>query len=313
MFTELDFVSVISGIDPLHYTAAELTSVHADIGALHYFRIEYLANPDRRTALLTKVLRYLAHKHFSSREHFAEWCRELENVSRRDPIHCGLIIYGLRTLILQNFRRRDLTDIIYPAVDRLTSTLRASNAQTPPDSMQRAWVQEMVDPDSGLTSTLRTWNEFNQRVVASEKTLQQLRQAIDQDQPDLVRRQLRTIEEIFSKPPPMNLSAHSRIAAIASLFHAMSMSAWEVQRDAFSTADKIVHAENFFMFSYEERLLKKLLSDYLQPHPLNGNVETRLSTPHQPEHSAEEEAHRGDETPPASLLSLPFDFAVHPR
>lgn len=285
-----------------------------DIEALHYFQNEYRTNPVRRTALLKEVFQYLALKDFSSPKHFEEWCRELEAACSppNNPIqYSGLIIYGLQTLILQNHERGDLTALISPAVSRLTSTLRASQAQTPPDSTQRVWVQEMLDPESGLTSTLGTWNEFN-IIIVSEKTLQRLRQAIALNEPIRVRLQLPIIEKIFSNPPPKNLSAHSRIAAIASLFHAMSMSAWQVQRDASSIAEKILAAENFFIFPYERRLLSKLLLDY-QQRPLNWNVENPLLTPHQPEDSAEEEAHRGDESPPASIPGLPFDFTVHPR
>ncbi|KNZ48998.1 hypothetical protein VP01_526g6 [Puccinia sorghi] len=251
MFTELDFVSVI-----------------LDIEALHYFQNEYRTNPVRRTALLKEVFQYLALKDFSSPKHFEEWCRELEAACSppNNPIqYSGLIIYGLQTLILQNLERGDLTALISPAVSRLTSTLRASQAQTPPDSTQRVWVQEMLDPESGLTSTLGTWNEFN-IIIVSEKTLQRLRQAIALNEPIRVRLQLPIIEKIFSNPPPKNLSAHSRIAAIASLFHAMSMSAWQVQRDASSIAEKILAAENFFIFPYERRLLiyvKFAVKDYL--------------------------------------------------
>jgi hypothetical protein len=78
------------------------------------------------------------------------------------------------------------------------------------------------------------------------------------------------IKKIFSsKPSPKLFSSHTRVAAIALLFHAMHNTNEHASLPAIKIAYLLLANErnDFFLFNHEKILLRKLYNDYYDHGP----------------------------------------------
>ncbi|KNZ55136.1 hypothetical protein VP01_2758g2 [Puccinia sorghi] len=229
------------------------TDSHAEVA--NYFNQRYYSkHKDDKEKFLKEVFSYLASPALTPNL-LSHWLPALEIACEHHKtfgVHRELILYGLHTLILQNYQNRGLTQTIYVAVNRLMESQKIWFARYFPNGLLE-WSRELLTPASGLSSKLGTWEQFDQ-MLRSEPNLNTLRQAIGNQEPSLGSK-LEPIERIFSEPPPKNVSAQTRVAAIGLLTHAKRIND-RTRTEVFNLITRLLaNQTRYFLFPHEKTLL----------------------------------------------------------
>jgi len=220
---------------------------------------------DDRATFLTGVFRYLAVASGAgelTEDLVLSWCHALAEACfdpDNHPAHRLLIYNGLHTLILQNYRNDHLTPQIYFAAQQIEASKTIWDALQGPDGLTAVteWWRETFFPEKGFSAKWDSWENINQ-LLRNEPNLSNLREAIKNgwSGPDLVNG-LRSMERIFSNPPPKNVSAETRVAAIGLLSRAMFKTK-QIRTEVFNSITRLLDQNNHFLFPHEETLLDNL-------------------------------------------------------
>jgi uncharacterized tellurite resistance protein B-like protein len=110
---------------------------------------------------------------------------------------------------------------------------------------------------------LESWGTFGQQ-LESEPTLKHISEAISQQRHADTSKMIKDVQQIFSpKPSPNLFSSHTRVAAIALLFHAMHNNDERTSQPAAKIANLLLKEKmNYPLFDHEKKLLTRLYNDY---------------------------------------------------
>ncbi|PLW12731.1 hypothetical protein PCANC_18156 [Puccinia coronata f. sp. avenae] len=249
-----------------YFGSASSIITDPDVQAFKYFQTAYsnpgLDDPDR-TSLLQQAMKYLAQKEDISPVLLESWCRSLGGISRTATgEQFSIILYGLHTLLLgvKYDEKPNQYRTLFSAVEPWRYAAIVSQYSRLVDSFP-TWNRAILEPENGLSDDLLSWSFLNAQ-LRNEPRLKALNKAMSKRDFDTVLQELESISAIFSsKPVPKELSSHTRVAAIALLFHVMHTPHDEVNRFANSIAQLILHdVRNFYLFQHEGILLERLFN-----------------------------------------------------
>ncbi|PLW08533.1 hypothetical protein PCANC_22609 [Puccinia coronata f. sp. avenae] len=241
--------------------------------ALQYFSTRFVSSKTtmkQRQSMLVKSIAYLVHNDFAP-EKLKEWTDALAKTSGPGAVgeEIAIVTHGFYTLLLK-----------YPGEDIKNSVLRAKMTEWLDEAKfclarpllnapnLSVWSRELFKPERGFSPQLQGWSTLNNLLIQfNEQNLRSLRMSISERDFSGVARNLEVIKEIFSSQPPTPLSSHTRVAALALLFHAMHIASPEVQTKAVDTATSLLGERRFFLFEHERTLLDKFTNDYVLDRP----------------------------------------------
>ncbi|WAR55624.1 hypothetical protein PtB15_6B367 [Puccinia triticina] len=235
---------------------------------------------EQRLNLVNQAVHHLLYQTYMSREHLKEWCKALtktmENHRPYQDIHIE-ILHALHTLRLQNYEDQDLTqeisEMMKPTMSELSrqsswasgvySRIRFMSKSSRQPIETPPWASELLRPNEGLSANFRIWGEAN--LVNDEPRLSDFAAMIDIDYRNHVRYFLgKVLDEIFSRPPPKNVSSQTRIVAITLLFHLLNVNG-KYNNLPVILVNSLISSSNqerYFLFDHEIALLNKLLCDH---------------------------------------------------
>ncbi|WAR55136.1 hypothetical protein PtB15_4B756 [Puccinia triticina] len=244
-----------------------LLSMHPEEAAISYFKKkmgkidEYNVGNRReqRLNLVNQAVDHLLRQESISREHLREWCKVLTQTMAN---HCAShyihveILYAFHTLWLQKYEDKQLTQEIRQMMKDTVPKLEQ------PIYMS-IWAQELHRPYEGLSINFRSWGEEK---WFCEPRLKDLAAAMSQFERNYVIKNLaRVFYEIFWLPPPKNISAQTRVASLALLFHLLLVDRdWRLDGLPFELGRLLINLsdQRFFLFKHELDLLNWILVDH---------------------------------------------------
>ncbi|OAV96880.1 hypothetical protein PTTG_12713 [Puccinia triticina 1-1 BBBD Race 1] len=188
------------------------------------------------------------------------WCRELGNVVNAQhnfaAVHAS-IIFAVNTLILKNRDNQPLTATLDPILVEILRKLPR------PNEPKGQWLQELFNPQRGFSTEFSEWTDplFNQ--LNLEPRLGELAKALNNDNKHSINKHLEAvIEEIFKDPPPKDVSAQTRVAALAVLFHVLKRQDANQEMAGNLVRRIILNPELFYVRQYEKTLLQHMRGQF---------------------------------------------------
>ncbi|WAR55619.1 hypothetical protein PtB15_6B362 [Puccinia triticina] len=192
------------------------------------------------------------------------------------------MLYGFYTLLLQHYENQHFCAQIEAMVQSIMTKLRKrpSTAQ-----WKQEWAQELLHPEKGLSENFLNWNGLSKLIRDEPRLKDIVRRISDEDQEfikiadDLVR----ISNALFWVKPPNNVSAQTRVAAIALLNHLLMAGNKDSKSKAAQFLSKLVQEPNktsytqepnetshtqepnetsYRLFNYERKLVEKVLKDF---------------------------------------------------
>ncbi|WAR51772.1 hypothetical protein PtB15_1B208 [Puccinia triticina] len=230
-------------------------------GRLHTLRDRQLENRDRQLRILVnQVIDHILRHESMSRNDLKEWCQVLTKTMQNHRGYITVpvaILYAFHTLRLKNYEDEELTREIEQITKRMMKFLRKEKCAIP------IWVRELLHANWGLDYDFRIWGM--EELLFSEPRLKDLAMAMHNNDNDYIVRNLDDIfNNIFSPPPPKNLSAQTRVASIAALFHLLRGN-YRMQATRLMESLSSDH-QHFFLFDHELQLVNKVLLDHHMEH-----------------------------------------------
>ncbi|PLW36989.1 hypothetical protein PCANC_13999 [Puccinia coronata f. sp. avenae] len=224
----------------------------------------------QRQRILLKLIAYLVHNHFDAVD-LKAWTDELAKTVEFDRSRVGeevaIVTHGFYTLLLRYRGEETETSVLRAKMtewlDEVELRLAGPLLNAPNLSV---WSRELFKPQIGFSPQLQTWSKLI-KLLRNEQNLKVLTKRISDREWYLVANNLDIMEEIFSSQPPTPLSSHTRVAALALLFHAMYIPSHEVRKKAVDTARALLSEGRFFLFKHEWTLLEKFTNDFVENRP----------------------------------------------
>ncbi|WAR52174.1 hypothetical protein PtB15_1B613 [Puccinia triticina] len=183
---------------------------------------------------LYQVVNYLLLHQSMSPEHLEQWCRALANAAIERNGGAGpasdSIAFAFYTLQLRHRRNAHLTEALRCMVSRI---LPQPSGLLSGWSTWARWSHELRRPYLGFTPGFVSWENHLKEVSMDEPRLKPLGKAIHENDTGYITKNLKKIiGEIFSIEPANDLSAETRVASLAVLFHLLKNSDEAIKKEA---------------------------------------------------------------------------------
>ncbi|WAQ85112.1 hypothetical protein PtA15_5A686 [Puccinia triticina] len=211
---------------------------------------------EQQLNLVNQAVNHILSHESISRADLKEWCQVLTKTMKDHPTFLEIhveIFFALYNLRLQRYKDVELTK-------EIKKTMKVTVPKLSHPSPSILWSYELFPPHEVLSIDLRNFGK--QHMLYVEPSLKQFTTHIYEEYRLETAHHLRPVlRNIFSNPPPKDISAQTRIVAITLLFHLLRLG-----RDGYLpyglAGELLREREKYFLFEHERQLLEWVLGDH---------------------------------------------------